>query len=331
MRFHPQAGTEWGARVRRPAPGAMEDHLRPRRHALGLCLLVACGPRTGWLEVVSAPEAASPVEAVPMDAAARWYARALLAAAHHDLAEAERAMAWVLRLDEDHPVAWARVGQLRAELGLPAAESTLRRALERAPELGEAGFSLAILLAGRADPEADRWFRFAGERAVPGACERWHGAGGGEPALSCWVDRELDDEHRGRRGLALLAAGRPASDDLEAAMVGGSGTPGRLVAWGEAAIRECRSKEVLRWADRVGVASWEEPWRAALAEVRLTTTCAAPGADGARWEALGGAHRACGRIPVARECYRRALGVTPPGIDRARVEELLQALPQEDR
>ena len=83
-----------------------------RLTVLLVCVLTACGPKK-QPEPAAAPPATLQTFTAPADARA-WHLKATVAELQGDFAEAERALAWVIRLDGSSPWAWAAKGRLMA-------------------------------------------------------------------------------------------------------------------------------------------------------------------------------------------------------------------------
>jgi tetratricopeptide (TPR) repeat protein len=83
-----------------------------RLTVLLVCVLTGCGPKK-LPESAAAPPTTLQTFSAPADARA-WYLKATVAELQGDYAEAERALAWVIRLDRTSPWAWAAKGRLMA-------------------------------------------------------------------------------------------------------------------------------------------------------------------------------------------------------------------------
>ncbi len=79
-----------------------------------VCMLAACAPKAPPAPVTPPNQALADFSA-PADARA-WYLKAKVAALSGQQAEAERALAWVIRLDRNSPWAWAAKARLMASV-----------------------------------------------------------------------------------------------------------------------------------------------------------------------------------------------------------------------
>ena len=232
----------------------------------------------GWASCVRGPppELAEPPQRAgegsvfdDMGAARSWYLRARVAEAQGDLAEADRAMGWLLRQGRGWASTWVVVGDYRLRNGrADEAVQAYFEAIDRSPDdpAAHLGLARAWLASGH---EREAWEQVVRARALQAvgveevavavALRR------GEPAvaleaLEAWLAVPEVADARLRRAEAALAVGwaSPAVDDL-LALLGHLTLDGAARALlPEAAARACRVDDVARRLAPGGAGAAEE-------------------------------------------------------------------------
>jgi tetratricopeptide (TPR) repeat protein len=229
-------------------------------------------PPAGGDEVVKVGEP-------PPQADARgWYLRAHLLEAQGDLAGAEQAYAWAVRLDRTDPYVHIGQGRFWLRMGrIDEAIMAFRTALSR-QDLPEAHYWLGEALLRSGDPAGAETEWIAALPADPEAYEPLARlrvrAGRTEEArvlLGEWRAIPLHGEEAlARARLALdLGEEREAVDDLVASLGAGS-APATADLLVDVAARTCRIGTAWRWARDSGVGWRVEPeWRRIAARVAI--------------------------------------------------------------
>lgn len=223
-----------------------------------LVALLACPPKP-------APVPAAPVAdgfRVPAEAYG-WYLRGLVAEAHHDDAEADRAMGWMVRLDRSSSAAWVELGRHHRRARRPEdALDAFLRALDIDPNDRGAldGAAWAWGRLGHAREARELLDRAAAQGTPLWAEEVAHAHGLGDAVaanerLTAWSTRPVGPDETLHRAAWALRLGRAdlAFTDL-LPLVGHPAQPDAPALFVQAVVESGSCAVALRALDDLGVA-----------------------------------------------------------------------------